>query len=95
MRHGSARRRLAALVGRWRTGGRTRETADAPATTIDAVDTYEWLPGRFVLFGVASPARRVRKLDRGDLQGNPSAHAARPSSKVGAPVVAAYTPVRP
>jgi Protein of unknown function (DUF1579) len=38
--------RLAALLGRWRTGGQTRETADAPAIEVDAIDTYEWLPGR-------------------------------------------------
>jgi hypothetical protein len=38
--------RLAALLGRWRTRGRTRETAEAPAIEVDAVDTYEWLPGR-------------------------------------------------
>jgi hypothetical protein len=41
--------RLAALVGRWRTQGWTRETAEAPAARIDAVDTYEWLPGRYAL----------------------------------------------
>lgn len=33
---------LEALVGQWRTRGRT---IDPPATLIDAVDTYEWLPG--------------------------------------------------
>lgn len=46
---GPAHRRLAALVGRWRTEGRTRETAAASAATIEAMDTYEWLPGRFAL----------------------------------------------
>ena len=44
-----AHRRLAALVGRWQTQGQTRETAEAPAARIEAVDTYEWLPGRFAL----------------------------------------------
>ena len=39
---GSAHRRLSALIGRWRTEGRT---LDAPGAAIDAVDTYEWLPG--------------------------------------------------
>ena len=39
----SAHRRLAALVGQWRTEGRT---VDMPEPLlIDAVDTYEWLPG--------------------------------------------------
>jgi Protein of unknown function (DUF1579) len=41
--------RLAALVGRWRTEGWTTETADASAARIEALDTYEWLPGRFGL----------------------------------------------
>ena len=46
---GSAERRLAPLVGRWRTQGRTIETPEAPSAPIDAVDTYEWLPGRSAL----------------------------------------------
>jgi len=41
--------RLSALVGHWRTEGRTRPTADAPAAAIDAIDTYDWLPGRFAI----------------------------------------------
>jgi hypothetical protein len=41
----SPERRLAALVGRWRTEGRTIQKQEAPAVPIDAVDTYEWLPG--------------------------------------------------
>ena len=41
----SPERRLAALVGRWRTEGRTIQTQKAPAAPIDAVDAYEWLPG--------------------------------------------------
>jgi hypothetical protein len=40
--------RLAALVGRWRTSGRAKEEAGAEMR-IEAVDTYQWLPGRFVL----------------------------------------------
>jgi hypothetical protein len=39
--------RLSVLVGRWRTEGWTEATAEAPATKIEAVDTYEWLPGRY------------------------------------------------
>src|SRR6266508_1588071 len=39
--------------------------------------------------------RRVRKLGRADLQGNRLACAARPISKVDAPVVARYALVRP
>jgi hypothetical protein len=41
--------RLAALVGTWRTRGRTREAPGAPAITVDATDTYDWLPGRYAL----------------------------------------------
>jgi hypothetical protein len=46
---GPEQERLAALIGRWRTEGWTTETAETPAARIDAVDTYEWLPGRFAL----------------------------------------------
>jgi hypothetical protein len=42
-------KRLDALIGRWKTEGWTRETPEAPAAKIDAVDTYEWLPGGFGL----------------------------------------------
>ena len=41
--------RLESLVGRWRTEGWTRETAEGPAARIEATDTYEWLPGGFGL----------------------------------------------
>ncbi len=41
--------RLAALVGRWRTAGWTTRTDGARPLEIDAVDTYEWLPGRWGL----------------------------------------------
>jgi Protein of unknown function (DUF1579) len=40
----SEHERLEALIGSWKTEGWTR---DAPATRIDAVDTYEWLTGGF------------------------------------------------
>lgn len=46
---GPEHERLAALVGRWRTSGRSRATNDAPASAIEATDTYEWLPGGFAL----------------------------------------------
>ena len=41
--------RLEALIGRWRTEGWTREAPRAPAARIDAVDTYERLPGGALL----------------------------------------------
>ena len=50
---GPEHERLATLVGRWRTEGWTVQTDAEPALRIDAVDTYEWLPGRFgLLHGV-------------------------------------------
>jgi len=41
--------RLQVLIGRWVTEGWTRPTPEAPSARIDAVDTYEWLPGQFAL----------------------------------------------
>jgi uncharacterized protein DUF1579 len=46
---GAEHERLLALIGRWRTDGWTKDTPGAPAAKIDAVDTYEWLPGGFGL----------------------------------------------
>ena len=46
---GTEHERLAALVGRWRTEGSTREAPGTAAARIDATDTYEWLPGGFAL----------------------------------------------
>jgi hypothetical protein len=45
----SEHERLGVLVGDWKTEGWTREAPGVPALRIDAVDTYEWLPGRFAL----------------------------------------------
>src|SRR5215208_5003587 len=45
----AAHERLDALVGAWKTDGWTRETPEAPAAKIEAVDTYEWAPGGFAL----------------------------------------------
>jgi hypothetical protein len=39
--------RLDVLIGVWKTEGLTRESPRTPALRIDAVDTYEWLPGGF------------------------------------------------
>jgi predicted enzyme related to lactoylglutathione lyase len=40
---------LQVLVGRWQTRGSTIEGPTGPAAEIDALDTYEWLPGRQAL----------------------------------------------
>jgi hypothetical protein len=42
---GAEHERIGVLVGRWKTDGRTRPRPDAPSLTVDATDTYEWLPG--------------------------------------------------
>jgi hypothetical protein len=51
MRHESsaALERLDALVGRWKTKGRITDASGVPADRIDAVDTYERLPGGALL----------------------------------------------
>jgi hypothetical protein len=41
--------RLAVLIGRWKTEGRTTEPSGTPADRIEAVDTYERLPGGALL----------------------------------------------
>jgi Protein of unknown function (DUF1579) len=41
--------RLEALVGRWRTRGSTSDAPEMPAARVEAIDTYEWLPGRSAL----------------------------------------------
>ena len=46
---GAEHERLDVLIGRWKTDGSTRDMPGAPAVKIDAVDTYEWLPGGFAL----------------------------------------------
>src|SRR5215216_1064614 len=46
---GPEHERLSVLIGVWRTEGWTREAPGAPSARIDAIDTYEWLPGRFGL----------------------------------------------
>jgi Protein of unknown function (DUF1579) len=46
---GAEHERLEALIGNWKTDGWTKETPEAPAAKIDAVDTYQWLPGGFGL----------------------------------------------
>ncbi|MDF5757296.1 DUF1579 family protein [Spongiactinospora sp. TRM90649] len=38
-------RRLAALIGRWRSEGRTVATPEAPSVNIGGHDVYEWFPG--------------------------------------------------
>jgi Protein of unknown function (DUF1579) len=44
--------RLGALIGRWKTEGWTTEAPGRPSDRIDAVDTYERLPGGALLHTV-------------------------------------------
>ena len=44
-----AHRRLYALVGTWRTEGRTIASPDGPAVRIHGTDSYDWLPGKYFL----------------------------------------------
>jgi Protein of unknown function (DUF1579) len=46
---GAAHERLDALIGKWKTEGRTTDASGVPADRIDAVDTYERLPGGALL----------------------------------------------
>jgi hypothetical protein len=45
----AALERLDALIGRWKTEGWTTEAPRVPADRIDAIDTYERLPGGALL----------------------------------------------
>ncbi len=45
----AALERLEVLVGRWKTEGQTIDASGAPADQIDAIDTYERLPGGALL----------------------------------------------
>jgi hypothetical protein len=46
---GAALERLDALIGKWKTEGRTTDASAVPADRIDAIDTYERLPGGALL----------------------------------------------
>ena len=48
-RPGPDHERLDVLVGRWRTEGLIIEGPSGATSRLTAVDTYEWLPGRFFL----------------------------------------------
>jgi hypothetical protein len=45
----TALERLEVLIGRWKTKGRTIDASGAPPDQIDAIDTYERLPGGALL----------------------------------------------
>ncbi len=45
----AAHKRLAALLGTWKTEGTTVASPDQPSVSIRGTDVYEWLPGEFFL----------------------------------------------
>ena len=61
--------RLGVLVCRWRTEGWTREAPGAPASKIDAVDTYEWLHGGFGLLHLVDARVGDEKVDGAEIIG--------------------------
>lgn len=61
--------RLAALIGRWKTEGSTREMPGAPAVGIDATDTYEWLPGEFGLLHVVDATVGDQEVEGAEIIG--------------------------
>jgi uncharacterized protein DUF1579 len=60
---------LEALIGRWRTEGWTRDAPGAPAARIDAVDTYEWLPGRFAVLHTVDAMVGDQKVEGAEIIG--------------------------
>ena len=42
-------KKLEIFVGKWNTVGLIKETAENPAVRMTGTDTYEWLPGNYVL----------------------------------------------
>jgi Protein of unknown function (DUF1579) len=61
--------RLVALIGRWKTDGWTRDLPGTPATKVDAVDTYEWLPGGFGLLHVVDAKMDEEKVEGAEIIG--------------------------
>ena len=62
--------RLGALVGRWKTEGWTREAPGIAAARIDAVDTYEWLPGGFALLHRVDAKVGEQKVEGAEIIGH-------------------------
>ena len=65
----TAQQWLALLVGRWHTEGWTREEAGSPAERIDAIDTYEWLPGNAALLHLIDATVGNQKVEGAEIIG--------------------------
>lgn len=66
---GDQQGRLGALVGRWHTQGWTREEAGSPPERIDAIDTYEWLPGGAALLHLVDATVGETKVEGAEIIG--------------------------
>lgn len=64
-----AQERLGLLVGRWHTQGWTREEEGNPAQRIDAIDTYDWLPGRVALLHGVDASVGDRRVEGAEIIG--------------------------
>jgi Protein of unknown function (DUF1579) len=62
--------RLKPLVGKWHTTGRTNPTESDPGAEIDAVDTYEWLPGGFGLLHVVDAQVGDQRVEGAEVIGH-------------------------
>ena len=65
---GSALERLDALIGKWKTRGTTTDASAVPADRIDAIDTYERLPGGALLHLVDARVG-LQKVDGAEIIG--------------------------
>lgn len=83
-------RRLEALVGSWRTHGWTRQVPGAPAAEIEAVDTYDWLPGGFGLLHRVEARVGDQRVEGAEIIGYDPGRAAYVTQYVGSDGPTAY-----
>jgi Protein of unknown function (DUF1579) len=86
---GAALERLEALIGRWNTEGRTTEASGGPRDRIDAVDTYERLPGGALLHLVDAQVGD-RKVEGAELIGHDPARGSYVTHYFGSDGASAY-----
>jgi Protein of unknown function (DUF1579) len=82
--------RLEPLVGTWRTEGSTREAPGAPASRIEATDTYEWLPGGFGLLHTVDARVGEEKVEGAEIIGYDPARESFVTQYFGSDGAAAY-----
>jgi Protein of unknown function (DUF1579) len=81
---------LGVLLGRWRTRGSTIEGPTGPTARIDALDTYEWLPGRHALLHRVDARVGNRKIEGAEIIGYDPARRAYRSQYFGSEGPTAY-----